>query len=335
MKNSFKSIKRHLKFNIFEFFDQVIRKSIINFRSNELFSSLKCFFKHILTDENVKIDFSKYSYQGNSFGLITKFLSKISFIKCVNLNFYNKYYGIKIAEEIDKVIPYFKDLICLRIYLGRNYISDDGAKILSKSISKFSNLNTLALDLSHNHIGNKGIKYLSKAFSNLIALEKFELNLGNYNTSNEDELNCLVNNITPISISDSGFLHLVESIKSLKSIRVLKLYFTGNSLKSDSMKCLSKILTNFENLVTFHLYLTNNKISNTGMNYLLRTLKSLSNLSDLHLFLGDTGINDNCINDILENISNNYTELKLFLNENKFLTKRQILKDKYGDNVIF
>ena len=88
-------------------------------------------------------------------------------------------------------------------------------------------------------------------------------------------------------------------------------------------------------LISLDLYLGDNQIKNQGLKYLVTGIKNLCDLDNLELYLGCTGIDERCTNDLLNNISNKYSSLKIYLASNNIIANREKLLNYYKDNVIF
>ena len=88
-----------------------------------------------------------------------------------------------------------------------------------------------------------------------------------------------------------------------------------NETLRSSILCIEKINGEFlpSKLISLDLYLGDNQIKNQGLKYLVTGIKNLCDLDNLELYLGCTGIDERCTNDLLNNISNKYSSLKIYL----------------------
>ena len=187
--------------------------------------------------------------------------------------------------------------------------------------------------LSNNYIGDEGVSFLSKSISKLTNLSTIELNFSYENNFFFEETSMLIDNLQKIRISNNGISVFFESLQTLIFLRILRLYLTGNTITSKGIKHLSKFLPS--KLISLDLYLGDNQIKNQGLKYLVTGIKNLCDLDNLELYLGCTGIDERCTNDLLNNISNKYSSLKIYLASNNIIANREKLLNYYKDNVIF
>ena len=231
------------------------------------------------------------------------------------------------------MFEYLDKIEFLSLDLSKNYISDEGLKLLSNNLSNLTNLKYLFLELSHNNIGDEGISYLSQAISNLTNLNTIDLNFLYRKLFHfDDEDNFLIDNTIKNTITNDGLSLFIISLQNLHNLITLRLCLTGNSITTKGIKIFSKLLP--IKLINLDLYLGENQIKNEGLKDLVIGIKNLQKLERLSLFLECTGIDERSIDDVINNIYNKYSYLKIYLVENLIILNRKKLKNYYGDSVI-
>ncbi|KAL4509108.1 hypothetical protein ABPG73_006494 [Tetrahymena malaccensis] len=192
-----------------------------------------------------QIDIQPFSFRITSKYILSHFQHKLKLsyqlilsLEIINLSFQTqrqKNIGYEGAITLGNVLCSLKNLINLRLYLGRNQVQDKGAVSICKGISELKNLVNLKFFLWSNSIHNEGAFMLGKALKNLYGLKVLKLNL-------QDNL-----------IEDEGGNAILDGLTACQNLNSLKLSLNQNKTSTKFNFNVSKCICGLKNLSSLKL----------------------------------------------------------------------------------
>ena len=186
-----------------------------------------------------------------------------------------------------------------KLFLGGNYLCDEGINILSTIFENNAGENINVLDLQNNNLTKNSGEYISKILD----------------LSENVEYLCLKNN----NIGNDSIAKIFSSIKSKN--KLISLDLSQNKLNEKSIKSISEIINN--EFVLERLLLSKNNFKK-ACSYIKNLLTKETNLK--YLKLNNCKIEDG-VNLIIHGINNNKNLLILDLSENNLSSNQEQLKE--------
>ena len=301
---SLNSLKKHLKYQVFNLIQSYDRTQIMRNNSNKMLNSfINEYFVLIKTLEKVSIimddrnemitlDEKKVQCSLENSALFYKFKIKI----CRKYDLKVAY--INILYETVRRLPNLQILI---LDFGLNYISYKGFELIVKTIDSLRKIIKLKIAFRVRNLNNHAFHSLFNSISVLKDLITLSLafpfsNLNDLTICMISRVLCGLVNLKKLIINFDGnkltycksLEELGSSLTYLKLLNYLSISFSNNSVTNREVKALSNSLRTLKELKTLKVFLQNNNISDEGVDLLSESVNSLK-----HIVVFDLNLSNN------------------------------------------